>query len=319
MKPKVYITYRIPEKPLEVLREKCEVLMNTKDRMLCKEELCKNLKGMDAVICMFSDRIDNGVIDCLEGVKVLANYAVGYNNIDFEYAASKGIAVTNTPGAVTSATAEMAVGLLFSTARRIVDSDRYTREGKFKAWTPTLFLGHDIAGKTLGVIGAGRIGTSFVKKVIGFDLKVLYHNRKRDLEFERETGAVYVDKITLLKESDFVSLHVPLTTETKHMIGLNEFKMMKRNAIVINTSRGPVIDEKALVEALKSGYIWGAGLDVYENEPNIEPELFNLENVVLASHIGTATTETREKMAAMAVNNVLAVLCGEKPPNCINM
>lgn len=233
MKPKVYVTYRIPEEPLALLKEKCEVIINDMDRFLTKKELCRNLKGMDGVICMFSDRINMEVIDCIQGVKVLANYAVGYNNIDYEYAASKGIAVTNTPGVLTNATADLAWGLL-------------------------------------------------------------------------------------LRESDFVSIHVPLTSETKHMLGMNEFKMMKRSAVLINTSRGAVLDEKALVEALKKGYIWGAGLDVYENEPGIESGLFELENVVLTPHIGSSTTETREKMAEIAVKNVLDALNGNMPPNIVN-
>lgn len=318
MKPTVYITYRLPERPLELLRKTCDVRVNELDRPLTKDELCSNFKDADGVICMLSDRIDKEVINSLNKTKVFANYAVGYNNIDFKYAASKGIAVTNTPGVLTNATADLAWALLFSVARRIVDSDRYTREGKFKGWGPTLFLGQDITGKTLGVIGAGRIGANFARKALGFDMKILYYNRKPDKEFEKDTGAVYVDKETLLRESDFVSLHVPLTNETKYMIGRDEFKIMKRTSILINTARGPVVDEKALVEALKEGLIWGAGLDVYEGEPYIEPGLFELENVVLAPHIGSGTTETREKMAAMAAENVLAVLNGEVPPNCVN-
>ena len=318
MKPKVYVTYRIPEKPLELLKEKCNVIINSMDRFLTKEELCENLKGMDGVISMFSDCIDREVIDCLQGVKILANYAVGYNNIDFDYAASKGIAVTNTPGVLTNATADLAWGLLFAVARRIVDSDRCSREGKFKSWTPTWFLGQDITGKTLGIIGAGRIGSNFARKAKGFDMKILYCNRTQNKKFEEETGAIYVDKHTLLRESDFVSIHVPLTNETKHMLSLNEFKMMKRTAVLINTSRGPVIDEKALAQALREGYIWGAGLDVYENEPSIESGLFNLENVILTPHVGSSTTKTREKMTEIVALNVLAALNGEVPPNCVN-
>lgn len=318
MKPKVYITYSIPEKPLTLISERCDLFVNNTGNYLTKEELCNNLRGMDAVICMLTDSIDKDVIDSLDETKIIANYAVGYNNIDFEYAAKKGIIVTNTPGVLTNATADLAWALLFSVARRIVDSDRYTREGKFKKWEPTLLLGQEITGKTLGVIGAGKIGSNFAKKAKGFEMKILYHNRNRNLDFERETNAAYADKNTLLKESDFVSIHVPLTQETRHLIGMNEFQIMKKNAIIINTSRGPVVDEKALVFALKQGLIWGAGLDVYENEPQIEPELFNLENVIIAPHIGSATAETREKMAEIAAKNVLAVLEGRRPLNCIN-
>lgn len=318
MKPRVYITYRIPEKPLALLKERCDYVINDSDNYLTKEELCLNLKGMDAVICTLMDSIDKDVIDSIDRAKIIANYAVGYNNIDFEYAAKKGIIVTNTPGVLTNATADLAWALLFSVARRIVDSDRFTRDGKFKKWEPTLLLGQEVTGKTLGIIGAGKIGSNFAKKAAGFNMRILYYNRNRNIEFEKEANASYVDKSTLLKESDFVSIHVPLTAETRHMIGINEFKTMKKNSIFINTSRGPVVDEKALVSALKEGYIWGAGLDVYENEPQIEPELFKLENVVLAPHIGSATAETREKMAEIAVKNVLAVLEGQNPLNRIN-
>ncbi|HEX2954889.1 MAG TPA: D-glycerate dehydrogenase [Bacillota bacterium] len=318
MKPKVYITYQIPEKPLAPLHERCEVIVHEELRSLSKEELCSNLQGMDGVICMLQDRFDQEVIDCLSDVKVLANYAVGYNNIDLEYAASKGIIVTNTPGVLTNATADLAWALLFATARCIPDADRYIREGKFKGWMPQLFLGQEITGKTLGVIGAGRIGGNFAKKAKGFDMKILYYNRKRDLQLEKECGAIYVDQATLLRESDFVSLHVPLTNETSMMIGVEALKLMKPTAILINTSRGPVIDEEALVEALRSGAIWGAGLDVYENEPQVHPGLLAMKNVVLAPHIGSSTTETREKMAAMVAENVLAVLEGRPAPNRVN-
>lgn len=319
MKPKVYITYRIPEKPLALLKDKVDVFANESDEYLSKAELCEQVKGMEAIICTLMDPIDKDVIDSIDRAKIIANYAVGYNNIDFEYAAKKGIIVTNTPGVLTNATADLAWALLFSVARRIVDSDRFTRDGKFKKWEPTLLLGQEVTGKTLGIIGAGKIGSNFARKAVGFNMRILYHNRSRNIEFEKEANASYVDKTTLLKESDFVSIHVPLTSDTRHMIGMNEFKTMKRNSILINTSRGPVVDEKALVSSLKEGYIWGAGLDVYENEPQIEPELFKLENVVLAPHIGSATAETREKMAEIAIKNVLAVLDGQKPLNCINM
>lgn len=318
MRPKVYVTYQIADKPLNVLREHYDVSINESGQPLTKEELIRNLQGMNGALCMFFDRIDRDVIDEIQGIKVLANYAVGYNNIDVEYAASKGVIVTNTPGVLTDATADLAWALLFAVARRVVDADRYTRGGQFIGATPTLFLGKEITGRTLGVIGAGRIGSNFARKAKGFDMKILYTKRTPDLAFEEETGGVFTDKETLLRESDFVSVHVPLTAETRHLIGLEEFKMMKRSAVFINTSRGPVVDEKALVEALKAGYIWGAGLDVYENEPAIEPELFSFENVVLLPHIGSATEETREKMAEIAVANVLAVLPGDKAPNCVN-
>jgi glyoxylate reductase len=228
MKSKVYITRRIPEKPLTLLERKCDLFLNEQDRNLTKDELCENLKDMDGCICTLSDLIDREVIGCMQKVKVIANYAVGYNNIDFEYAASKGIIITNTPGVLTNATTDLAWGLLISVARRIVEADKCTREGKFRGWSPTLLLGQEITGKTLGVIGAGRIGANFAKKAKSFDMRILYFSRTQKKDFENETGAVFVDKNTLLRESDFISVHVPLTSETRHIIGLNEFKMMKK-------------------------------------------------------------------------------------------
>lgn len=319
MKYKVFITDKIPETPLKALQDAgCEIVVNETGYTLTQEELCRSIADADAVLCMLSDTIDDSVLESASKVKIFANYAVGYNNIDIAAATHRGIAVTNTPGVLTHATAELAWALLFATARRIVDADRYTREGKFHGWAPTLYLGQDISGKTLGIIGAGRIGASFARKAAGFDMKILYHNRKRDEAFELETGAEYAELSVLLQQSDFVSLHVPLTTETRYLLGEGELRMMKRNAILINTARGPVVDEKALVRALREGWIWGAGLDVYDNEPVIEPELLKLDNVVLAPHIGSATTHTREKMAEMAIDNILAVLRGEIPSHCVN-
>jgi len=243
---------------------------------------------------------------------------VGYNNIDVTEATKRGIIVTNTPGVLTDATADLAWGLLLAAARRIVESDKFTRAGKYESWSPTLLLGRSVAGKTLGIIGAGRIGRAVAKRSIGFDMKVLYHNRKRDPDLERELKARWVDKETLLKESDFISLHVPLTDETRHMIGRREFEVMKDTAVLVNTSRGPVVDEKALVEALRKKLIWAAGLDVYEREPEIEEGLKELDNVVLASHIGSATIEARTSMAMMAAQNIVSVLKGGKPITPVN-
>lgn len=319
MLPKLYITYKIPEKPLELLREKYDVSINESGNYLSKKELCLAVQEADAVITLLADTIDKDIIDCMKRSKVIANYAVGYSNIDYEYAREKGIFVTNTPDVLTDATADLAWGLLFSVARRIVDSDKYTREGKFSGWAPLLYLGQDISGKTLGIIGAGRIGANFARKASGFNMRIIYHNRNRNLSLEKDSNAILVDKETLLRESDFISLHTPLTKETKHMIKYDDFKKMKRSAILINTARGPVVDEKALVSALKEGLIWGAGLDVYENEPDIEPELLNLKNVVLTPHTGSGTLETREKMAEIAVKNVIAVLNNQRPPNSVNL
>ncbi|HOK81123.1 MAG TPA: D-glycerate dehydrogenase [bacterium] len=317
-KKHVFVTRMIPEPAIELLKKTCEVEVNGEDRVLKKDELLDKVKGKDAVLCLLTDTIDDEVLKAADRCKIFANYAVGYNNIDVESATRRKIIITNTPGVLTDATGDLAWALLFAVARRVVEADAFTRQGKFKGWAPQLFLGQDITGKTLGVIGAGRIGSNFAKKSKGFSMRILYYDVKRDLEFEQEAKAVFVDLDTLLKEADFVSIHVPLVPETRHLIGARELSLMKKNAILINTSRGPVVDEKALVNALKEGKIWGAGLDVYENEPDIEPELLNLANVVLLPHIASATYETRTKMALMAAENILAVFRGETPPNIVN-
>lgn len=315
MLKKVYVTREVDREALELLKSQFEVIINEKGRNLTKDELTEEIVDADAVLCMLSDKIDSEVMDKAKNVKIFANYAVGFNNIDVNEASKRSIVVTNTPDVLTDATADLAWALLFSSARRVVESDRFTREGKFKEWIPTLMLGQEITGKTLGVLGAGRIGKAFAKKSIGFNMKVIYHNRKRDLDLEKELNAAWVDKETLLKESDFLSIHVPLTEDTKHIIGEKELKLMKKTSILINTARGPVIDEKALVEALKSGEIWAAGLDVYENEPKLEEGLEKLNNVVILPHIGSATVDTRKNMALMAAKNIIEVLNGRKAIN----
>jgi glyoxylate reductase len=259
--------------------------------------------------------IDKEVIDNASGVKIFANYAVGFNNIDISEAKSRGVFVTNTPDVLTDTTADLAWALLFAAARRVVESDKFMRSGKFEKWSSKLLLGQDITGKTLGIIGLGKIGKAFGKKSIGFEMNILYYNRSRDEEFEQKYGAEYVDMDTLLKESDFISIHLPLTDETIHFIGKNEFNKMKKTAILVNTARGPIIDEKALVEALKSRRILAAGLDVYEREPEFEMELKDLDNVVMLPHIGSATAETRTNMALMAAQNIVEVLNGNRPLN----
>ncbi|KPU26861.1 glyoxylate reductase [Caloranaerobacter sp. TR13] len=315
---KVYITRKIPDIGINLLKQYFEVEINMEDRPLTKEELISNIEDKDAVLCQLTDLIDKEVYDRAKRVKIFANYAVGFNNIDVDEATKRGIIITNTPDVLSDATADLAWTLLLSVARRIVEADKYTRAGKFKCWSPTLFLGQDLVGKTLGIIGAGRIGKTLAKRSIGFDMKILYHNRKRDEEMERKFNAKWVDKDTLLRESDFISLHVPLTQETYHMIGEREFKLMKKTAILINTARGPVIDEKALVKALKEKEIWGAGLDVYEKEPEVEGDLKKMENVVLVPHIGSATINTRDNMAKIAAKNIIAVFNNEKPLTPVN-
>jgi len=319
-KKKVYITRRIPDEAIELLEEHFYVEMNSQDRVLTSEELLEKVKGVDAVLCLITDNIDKEVLDAA-GVncKIFANYGVGYNNIDIASATEKGIIITNTPGVLDDATADLAWTLLMVVSRRIVAADKFTRNGAFESWDPMMFLGRDITGKTLGLVGAGRIGYNFAKKAKAFDMKILYTGLRHNFKMENELGAVFVDKETLLQEADFVSLHVPLLPSTTHYISDKEFSLMKKTSVIVNTSRGPVIDEKALVKALKQGEIWGAGLDVYENEPAIEPELLNMYNVVIVPHIASATMETRKNMGLIAVNNIIKVLKGEKPDNCVNV
>ena len=313
----VYVTRRIPQEALDLLSRHCRMEVNPEDRVLSREELLANVRGRDAVLCLLTDLIDGEVLDAARGAKIFANYAVGYDNLDIPAATQRGIWLSNTPGVLTEATAEMAWALLFAVARRVVEADNWNRQEIF-GWGPLDFLGQGIGGKTLGIIGAGRIGQCFARRAKGFEMTILYHSTRRKPDFEKECDAVFVDLDTLLCRSDFVSLHVPLLPETRHLLGEREFRLMKPSAILINTSRGPVVDEKALVRALREGLIWGAGLDVYEDEPEMAPGLKDLKNVVLCPHIASATYETRTKMGLMAAENILAALRGEIPPNCLN-
>jgi len=315
---RIFVTRRIPEPGIQMLERYHDVEVNPENRVLTKEEIIKGVRDKDGLLCLLTDPIDEEVINSASRLKMIANYAVGYDNIDIKTATERRIPVSNTPGVLTDTTAEMAWALLFAVTRRIVEGDRFCRGDKFKGWDPMLMLGHDVSGKTLGVIGAGRIGTSFALKSRGFSMKVLYNSRHRNDILEEKLDARKVSLEELLKESDFISLHVPLTSDTYHLIGEKELKMMKENAILINTSRGAVIEEEALIKALKKHWIWGAGLDVYEHEPSIPRELKKLDNVVLQPHSASATFETRSKMAEVAARNLLIGLKGEHPPNCVN-
>jgi len=315
----VYVTRRIPQPGLDIVTENCKnVEINPDDRVLTREELLEKVAGRDGIISLLTDTIDAEAMDAAKGCKVFANYAVGFNNIDVPAATERGLVITNTPGVLTDATADMAWALLFSTARRVVEADKFTRAGKFKGWAPMMYLGGDITGRTLGIVGAGRIGAAMAKRSVGFKMRVLYADPYRNEELEQELGAKQVDLDTLLKESDFVSVHTLLNEETTHLIGERELGLMKSSAYLINTSRGPVIDEKALVKALQESEIAGAGLDVFEDEPELAPGLAELDNAVIPPHIASATIETRTKMATMAATNLVAVLKGETPPNCVN-
>ena len=312
-KKKVYITRIIDQNSIDFLKKHFDVEVYEKDAAVPRSEFLEKIKLADGVISLPTDKIDGEAMETGKNVKIFANCAVGYENIDVKEAWCRGVYVTNTPEVLSDTTAELAFALLIGCARKIIDADNYTRNGEFKAWSSKNFLGYDIKGKTLGIIGAGSIGKSLAKKCSGFEMKIVYYNRKRDMEFEKHFNAKYVTLDILLKESDFISLHTPLTKETFHLIGEREFSLMKSNAIIINTARGPVVDEKALVRALKDKKIYGAGLDVYEAEPSFEPELKDLENVILLPHIGSATYETRAKMAMLAANNIYEVLSGREP------
>ncbi|MGI9861680.1 D-glycerate dehydrogenase [Moorella naiadis] len=314
----VYVTRLVPQPALDLLAEHCDLEINPEDRVLTKAELLDKVRGRDAVLCLLTDTLDDEVFTAAKGATIFANVAVGFNNVDLKAATRHGIMISNTPGVLTEATADMAWALLFAVARRVVEGDKFTRAGKYKGWGPLLMLGQEITGKTLGVIGGGRIGTAFARKAKGFDMRVLYHDVQPNKAFEEATGGTFVDKETLLKEADFISLHVPLMPSTTHLISTPELQLMKKSAILINTSRGPVIDEQALVQALQEKEIWGAGLDVFENEPHLAPGLADLDNVVLCPHIASATWETRTNMALMAARNLLAALQGELPPQCLN-
>lgn len=310
---KIFVTYKIPEIGLKLL-SKFDLEVNEEDRILSKEEIIERARDATALVTLLSDNIDAEVINALPELKVIANYAVGFNNIDVEAAKAKGVIVTNTPDILTDATADLAMALLLSTARRIVEADKFVRKGLFKGWKPELLLGIELNGKTLGIIGLGRIGKAVAKRAQAFGMKVVYHNRRPLSKEEEETLNVeYRSLEQLLKESDFVSLHVPLTKETYHLLGRSRLKLMKPSAVLINTSRGAVVDEKALIEFLQQGKIAAAGLDVYENELEVPYALKELDNVILLPHIGSATVETRNNMAVLVAKNVLAVLEGKKP------
>jgi glyoxylate reductase len=316
---KVFITNNMPEDVVQRISAQHDVTGFFRDAPMEPDSLREAVKGVDGLLCIISDRIDQALLAGAPNLKVVANFGVGYNNIDVDAASQKGIMVTNTPDVLTDATADLAMTLMLAAGRRLVEGDRMVRGQEFRFWAPFHFLGSEISGKTLGIIGLGRIGRAVARRAAGFNMRIIYHGRNRlPKKNEEELKVTYLEMDQLLAQSDYLSLHVPLTADTHHMMGASQFAGMKPGAFLINTSRGPVVDELALLEALKEGRIGGAGLDVYENEPDVTPGLLNLDNVVLAPHVGSATWETRHSMASLAADNLLAGLSGERPPNCVN-
>ena len=321
--PKIFVTRPIPEVGIKMLRDKgYEVLINeaARERAATLDELKEGAKGADALLSILTDKITAEVMDAgLPTLKVIANYAAGFDNIDVAAAKQKNIMVTNTPGVLTETVAEHTFALMMAIAHRITEADRFARAGKFTAWGPELFLGTDICHKILGIVGLGRVGSRVALHAAkGFEMKVLYYDPNPNPDFEKEFGVVFVANIDeLLPQCDFVSINVPLLESTRHLINEERLKKMKPSAYLINTSRGPVVDEKALAQALKNGVIKGAALDVFEFEPEITPELKELDNVVLTPHIASATIGTRSKMAELAANNIIEALEGRTPPNLV--
>ncbi|MEW6144953.1 MAG: D-glycerate dehydrogenase [Thermodesulfobacteriota bacterium] len=315
---KIYVSAHYPGEPFGRLREKYIVEEFPGDRLPTRAELLEGASGSIAVISTVSDRIDKEFIDLLPGLKIVSNCGVGYENVDVAYATERGVMVTNTPDVLTETTADLAWALMISAARRVVEADAYVRRGDFKCWHPSLLLGQNIHGKTLGIFGMGRIGAAAARRAAGFGMKVVYNNRRRNENAERETGAVYADFQSLLRESDFILVSSPLNDETRGRFGLAEFRQMKRTAVIVNVGRGPIIKEGELAAALKEGIIWGAGLDVYEREPDVDPELLKRKNTVLLPHIGSASAETRIRMIEMAVESVDLALGGKIPEHLVN-
>jgi len=308
---KVFITRQIHPSAIKLLIDYgCDVSVFKKDSAISRHELIEKIKDADAVIPLLTEKFDKPLIDQLLKCKIIANYAVGYNNIDVNYAKKKNIVVTNTPDVLTDSTADLTIALLLTCARRVVESEKFLRYGKYKGWKPDLLLGIELRGKTLGILGAGRIGTAAAIRGKAFGMNIIYSSKRRNDSLEAITNALKAPINTLLKKSDFISIHLPLTKETFHFMNKDKLNLLKKTAVLLNTSRGEIIDEKELIRTLKQKKIYCAGLDVFENEPNINPAFLKLDNAVVLPHIGSATTEARTNMALLAARNVISVLSG---------
>ncbi|MBI3470957.1 MAG: D-glycerate dehydrogenase [Candidatus Solibacter usitatus] len=319
MKPCVLVTKRIYPEAVELLRGHVEVDYVDSDEGLSAAELGERVRGKQAIVSQLTDKFDSAVIDRLEGVRIIANVAVGYDNIDLVAATRKGILVSNTPDVLSGTTADFAFALLLASARRVVEGHRFVHSGQWRKWRIDLLVGHDVHHATLGIFGMGRIGQEMARRAAGFSMRILYHDALRAAPaVESSLGLEFVSAEELLRQSDFVSVHVPLLPSTRRLIGAAQLRMMKPTAILVNSSRGPVVDEAALADALEQRVIAGAGLDVFENEPHVHPKLLTLDNVVLAPHIASASIDTRRKMSLMAAENALAAVEGRRPPNLLN-
>lgn len=319
MKPKILVTREVFDETLEFLAQHCEVESNQQDAAFSPETLAQKLADKDGVMCALTDRVDAKLVERCPRLKAVANIAVGYNNIDLAACTARGVQATNTPGVLDDSTADLAWALMLGAARRVTELERRVRAGEWKGWKLKQWLGVDVHHATLGILGMGRIGQAIARRAAGFEMKVMYHNRKRVApDIEKRCNATYVAREDLLRRADFVVLQMPYSPETHHMIGAAELKLMKPTAILINSTRGGVVDEDALITALKEGVIRAAGLDVFENEPSVHPGFFGLDNVVLMPHVGSSTESTRRAMAMTAAKNLVAALTGEVPPNLLN-
>lgn len=318
MKPIVSVTNIFPEAALKKLAPHCDLRLNESGTSLKPEALKRMAAESQGMITYLTDKIDRDIIEAGGNLKIVANYGAGFNNLDVASAAARGIWVTNTPGVLHETTADLTWAMILGAARHIIPADRYTREGRFSGWGAKLFLGGDVYGKTLGVVGCGEIGKAVARRAAGFNMRVLYHQRNRlPVETEKQLGAEFVTLTELLKESDFVTLHTPLTEQTRYLLGKEEIGLMKATAYLIHTARGKVVDDKALVEALKTGGIAGAALDVYEDEPALTPGMTELDNLMILPHIGSASVETRDRMALLVADNILDALSGKIPRSLV--
>jgi glyoxylate reductase len=318
-KPKVFVTRLIPEKGLEIVRDFCDLDLWQDELPPTRDELLRHVRGVDGLLCLLTDRIDGEVMDeAGSQLKVISNQAVGFDNIDVPAATARKIPVGNTPEVLTDATADFAFALMMAVARRIPEAERYVHAGKWKTWGPMLLLGVDLKGATLGLVGFGRIGKAMARRAAGFDMRVIYYD-PNEIKPGADLNAERVEFEALLHQSDFISLHTPLTPDTRHLIDSEAFSKMKSTAVLVNTSRGPVVDPEALYEALKEKRIFGAGLDVTEPEPiSMDSPLLRLDNLVIVPHVASASKSSREMMAWMAAQNLVAGLKGERLPNCVN-